>query len=65
MPKIKTNRSAAKRFKVSSSGRLKRSKAFKNHILTKKRSKRKADLAQSVMVHESDEKRMQRMLVMR
>ena len=44
MPKMKTNRAAAKRFKVTGSGKLKRSKAYKRHILTKKTTKRKRGL---------------------
>ncbi len=47
MPKIKTNRSAAKRFKVSGTGKLIRNKAYKRHILTKKSTKRKRNLRQS------------------
>ena len=46
MPKIKTNRAAAKRFKVTGTGKLKRSKAYKSHILTKKSAKRKRNLRQ-------------------
>ena len=41
MPKMKTSRAAAKRFKVTGTGKLKRSKAYKSHILTKKSAKRK------------------------
>lgn len=44
MPKIKTNRSAAKRFKVTGTGKLKRNKAYKRHILTKKSAKTKRNL---------------------
>ena len=44
MPKIKTNRSAAKRFKVTGTGKLKRNKAYKRHILTKKSTKNKRNL---------------------
>ena len=44
MPKIKTNRAAAKRFKVTGTGKLKRNKAYKSHILTKKSTKRKRNL---------------------
>ena len=46
MPKIKTNRSAAKRFKVTGTGKLKRNKAHKRHILTKKSTKTKRNLRQ-------------------
>ncbi len=41
MPKVKTKRAAAKRFKVTGTGKLKRMKAYKSHILTKKSAKRK------------------------
>ena len=44
MPKMKTRRAAAKRFKVTGSGKLVRMKAFKSHILTKKTTKRKRNL---------------------
>ena len=44
MPKIKTNRSAAKRFKITGTGKLKRNKAYKRHILTKKSAKTKRNL---------------------
>ena len=47
MPKIKTNRAAAKRFKVTGTGKLKRNKAYKSHILTKKSTKRKRNLRQA------------------
>ena len=46
MPKIKTNRAAAKRFKKTGTGKLKRNKAYKSHILTKKSTKRKRNLRQ-------------------
>ena len=48
MPKIKTKRAAAKRFKMTGNGELKRSKAFKSHILTKKTTKRKRNLRKTV-----------------
>ena len=44
MPKVKTKRAAAKRFKVTGTGKLKRMKAYKSHILTKKTTKRKSCL---------------------
>ena len=47
MPKMKSHRGAAKRFTVTKSGKVKRAKAFKSHILTKKSSKRKRNLRQS------------------
>ena len=46
MPKLKTHRGAAKRFSVTKSGKIKRSKAYKSHILTKKSTKRKRGLRQ-------------------
>ena len=62
MPKVKTNRAAAKRFKVTSTGKLKRKHAFKNHILTKKEKKRKARLTKMAVVHPADEPRMKELL---
>lgn len=55
MPKMKTNSGAKKRFSVTGSGRIKRKKAYKRHILTKKSSKTKRDLGQTTLVHESNE----------
>lgn len=49
MPKLKTNRSVAKRFKVTGTGKLKRFKANKSHILTKKTTKRKRNLRKAVV----------------
>ena len=49
MPKIKTNRAAAKRFKATGTGKLKRNKAYKSHILTKKSTKRKRNLRQATI----------------
>lgn len=62
MPKMKTHRGAAKRFKVTGSGKIKRSKAYKSHILTKKSPKRKRQLAKSTIVDKSDSKRIKRLL---
>ena len=62
MPKMKTNSGAKKRFKRTASGRLKREKAFKSHILTKKSRKRKRSLGQSTLVEKTDETRMNRLL---
>jgi len=50
MPKMKTHKGAAKRFKVTGSGKVRRYKAFKSHILTKKTSKRKRRLRQGGLV---------------
>ncbi|MBR5407270.1 MAG: 50S ribosomal protein L35 [Lachnospiraceae bacterium] len=54
MPKIKTNRSAAKRFKVTGTGKLKRNKAYRRHILTKKTTKNKRNLRKAVMTDETN-----------
>jgi large subunit ribosomal protein L35 len=56
MPKIKTNRGAAKRFRKTGTGKIRRNKAFTSHILTKKSTKRKRDLRQSVIVTKADER---------
>jgi large subunit ribosomal protein L35 len=62
MPKMKTNKSVAKRFKITGKGKVKRGQAFKSHILTKKTAKRKRKLRKSVIAAKGDEKRMKRML---
>jgi len=62
MPKMKTNRSAAKRFKKTGSGKFKRNRAGKSHILTKKKTKRKRRLRHSTIVSKADEKRVRRLL---
>ncbi len=62
MPKMKTNRGAAKRFKVRGSGSIKRSQAFKRHILTKKTTKAKRHLRGTEGVHASDDKMVRAML---
>ena len=62
MPKLKSHRGAAKRFKATASGRFKRSKAYKSHILTKKTTKRKRKLDTRTMVSPSDQKRVAHML---
>ena len=56
MPKMKTKRAAAKRFKLTGTGEIKRKSAFKNHILTKKETKRKRNLTKKTLVHASDRK---------
>jgi large subunit ribosomal protein L35 len=56
MPKIKTNRGAAKRFRKTGTGKIRRNKAFTSHILTKKSTKRKRDLRQSTLVDQHDAK---------
>lgn len=60
--KMKSHRGAAKRFKVTGSGKLKRAKAYKGHILTKKTAKRKRDLRKPIVVTSADEKRILRAL---
>jgi large subunit ribosomal protein L35 len=61
MPKLKTNRGAAKRFRATASG-FKSRRSFRNHILTKKATKRKRSLRANVLVDESDLKSVIRML---
>jgi large subunit ribosomal protein L35 len=62
MPKMKTHRGVAKRVKATGTGRLKRHKANKSHILTKKSQKRKRGLRKADLVSKHDEKRMKRLL---
>jgi large subunit ribosomal protein L35 len=62
MPKIRTSRSSAKRFKRTASGKFKRSKAFKGHLLTGKSSKRKRALRKAGLVDKADQKRVRRSL---
>lgn len=62
MPKMKTIKGAAKRFKLTATGKLKREKANRSHILTKKSPKRLRNLRQSAVVGAEDEARIKRML---
>jgi large subunit ribosomal protein L35 len=62
MPKMKTHRGAAKRFKRTASGKIKRSRTNKQHILTKKSSKRKRELRKSALVSPVDAKRVKQMV---
>ena len=62
MPKMKTHRGAAKRFRSTASGKFKRSKAYKSHILTKKTTKRKRKLDTPTLVSDSDQRRVADML---
>ena len=62
MPKIKTNRSAAKRFRVAGGGRLKRERAFGRHLLSAKTRKRKRRLRKGTEVDASDARRIRRTL---
>jgi len=63
MPKMKSNRGAAKTFRKTASGKIKRSKAYKSHILTKKSTKRKRNLRQATLVAASEVKRVKRMIL--
>ncbi|MGQ0561602.1 MAG: 50S ribosomal protein L35 [Gemmatimonadota bacterium] len=62
MPKMKTNRSAAKRFKITGKGKVKRRQANKSHILTKKTSKRKRHLRDTRIAAPGDAARVKKML---
>jgi len=64
MPKMKTNSSAKKRFKLTGSGKIKREKAYKSHILTKKARKTKRNLRQSTLVHSTDTRRTKKLLAL-
>ena len=62
MPKEKTSRAAAKRFKKTGTGQLKRMKAYKSHILTKKSQKRKRNLRKSIITDATNVKSMKKIL---
>ena len=62
MPKLKTHRGAAKRFKKTGTGKIVRSKAFKQHILTSKTAKRRRDLRGTTIVNDADVPRLERMI---
>ncbi|OGS35498.1 MAG: 50S ribosomal protein L35 [Elusimicrobia bacterium RIFOXYB2_FULL_49_7] len=64
MPKMKTNSGAAKRFKVTGTGKIKCGHAYKRHILTSKSKKRKRNLRKSGLVHASDMGRIRKLLGM-
>lgn len=63
MPKMKSNRGAAKRFRVSASGKIKRHSSHHSHILTKKSTKRKRNLRKESLVAKSDESRVHKMIL--
>ncbi len=63
MPKLKSNRGAVKRFKITATGKIKRHKAYKSHILTKKSRKRKRRLRRATLVSAVDEKRIKTLIV--
>jgi len=65
MPKMKTNSSAKKRFKVTGTGKIKRKHAYKSHILTKKTTKQKRGLTHAALVSDADSNRVKKMLVMK
>ena len=62
MPKVKTSRAAAKRFKKTGTGELKRMKAYKSHSLTKKSTKRKRNLRKATMTDSTNVKNMKKIL---
>jgi large subunit ribosomal protein L35 len=62
MPKIKTNKAAAKRFRLTGKGKIRRQKAFKRHILTKKTSKRKRNLRKTTVIDKRDARNIRRLI---
>lgn len=62
MPKMKTTKAAAKRFKTTGTGKLKRNKAYKSHILTKKSQKRKRNLRKATITDATNVKNMKKIL---
>ena len=62
MPKLKTSRAAAKRFKKTGTGKLVRNKAYKSHILTKKTTKRKRNLRKATITDPTNAKNMKKIL---
>ena len=62
MPKMKTTKAAAKRFKSTGTGKLKRNKAYKSHILTKKSTKRKRNLRKAIITDSTNVKNMKKVL---
>jgi len=62
VPKIKTNRSAAKRFRVTGTGKIKRNKGYKRHILSTKGKKRKRHLRQATMVSSVETKNIRQLI---
>ena len=62
MPKLKTHKGAAKRFRVTANGKIKRGHSHGRHILTKKTAKRKRNLDIDTLVAEADQQRVDRML---
>ncbi len=62
MPKLKTHRGAAKRFKKTATGKFKRSQAFKRHLLSSKTTKEKRHLSGTIVVSDADAAKVKRML---
>jgi len=62
MPKMKTKKGVKKRFKITSSGKVKRNKQGKRHILTKKKQKRKRDLSKPALVDKAFENKIKKLL---
>jgi large subunit ribosomal protein L35 len=62
MPKIKTKRGAAKRFKVTGTGRVRRRRAYHSHILTSKNRKKKRHLSQGAMIEKVDQAGVKRLI---
>ena len=62
MPKLKTHRGAAKRFSLTSSGKVKRSRAYASHIMTSKTTKRKRNLRKSAILDKTNEKEIKRLI---
>lgn len=62
MPKMKSNRGAAKTFRKTASGKFKKHKAYKSHILTSKSTKRKRQLRKTTLVSKADQKRVRLMV---
>jgi len=63
MPKMKSNRASAKRFRTTGSGKVRRNKAYASHILTKKSQKRKRNLRKAGLAAASDEKRIHQLIL--
>jgi large subunit ribosomal protein L35 len=62
MPKMKTHRGAAKRYRVTGNGKIKRARAFKSHILTKKSAKRKRNLRKPAYISEAEAKTVKKLI---
>lgn len=62
MPKMKTHKGSAKRFKLTGNGKIRRRKAYSNHLFISKTPKQKRNLRRSALVDETNEKRLRRLL---